>query len=297
MPHRLYGHVDAAENYSVGRWCRMRARRSRRCARDGPRADPGRRHRALFQGADAGAFGGAADAARDPRRGARARCDAEGVGGAACRTGAAAIRRWPRGFGRATACASSARWRCWKRPAARSPTGTATACRRCSIRTRRVKVFLDAGPRRALPPDRRPVRRHAGGRRAGRGERARGSPARSAAAGHEGPRRALAEPASRRRDHARRSGGRAESATPGATPSGRSPGSAIRCRAGAWCRRRPPRPWWKRRFPGLDEQRHAALRPQRHARDQHRLVRRQRLKAERPHQRREHDRGFDRRKA
>ena len=22
MPHRLYGHVDAAENYSVGRWCR-----------------------------------------------------------------------------------------------------------------------------------------------------------------------------------------------------------------------------------------------------------------------------------
>ena len=22
MPHRLYGHVDAAENYSVGQWCR-----------------------------------------------------------------------------------------------------------------------------------------------------------------------------------------------------------------------------------------------------------------------------------
>src|ERR1700691_2214640 len=22
MPHRLYGHMDAAENYSVGRWCR-----------------------------------------------------------------------------------------------------------------------------------------------------------------------------------------------------------------------------------------------------------------------------------
>src|SRR5499426_2611597 len=21
VPHRLYGHVDAAENYSVGRWC------------------------------------------------------------------------------------------------------------------------------------------------------------------------------------------------------------------------------------------------------------------------------------
>ena len=22
VPHRLYGHIDAAENYSVGRWCR-----------------------------------------------------------------------------------------------------------------------------------------------------------------------------------------------------------------------------------------------------------------------------------
>ena len=22
IPHRLFGHVDAAENYSVGRWCR-----------------------------------------------------------------------------------------------------------------------------------------------------------------------------------------------------------------------------------------------------------------------------------
>src|SRR5512136_2810926 len=22
VPHRLYGHLDAAENYSVGRWCR-----------------------------------------------------------------------------------------------------------------------------------------------------------------------------------------------------------------------------------------------------------------------------------
>ncbi len=27
VPHRLYGHVDAAENYSVGRWCVDAARR------------------------------------------------------------------------------------------------------------------------------------------------------------------------------------------------------------------------------------------------------------------------------
>ena len=36
QPHRLYGHVDAAENYSVGRWCAMR----RRCSME--QRPPGR---------------------------------------------------------------------------------------------------------------------------------------------------------------------------------------------------------------------------------------------------------------
>src|SRR6267154_1908418 len=62
VPHHLYGHVDAAENYSVGQWCQD----------GGAPADPGRRDRALFQGPDAGSFGSAADAARCPRRGAEA---------------------------------------------------------------------------------------------------------------------------------------------------------------------------------------------------------------------------------
>ena len=61
-----------------------RARRSTRRRRDGRAADPGRRHRALLQGADPGAFGGAADAARDPRRGAGA-LRRRGRRGAACR--------------------------------------------------------------------------------------------------------------------------------------------------------------------------------------------------------------------
>ena len=37
VPHRLYGHVDAAENYSVGRWCAGCARRARRGRAGGAR--------------------------------------------------------------------------------------------------------------------------------------------------------------------------------------------------------------------------------------------------------------------
>ena len=33
VPHRLYGHVDAAENYSVGRWCRDVEEALARCHR------------------------------------------------------------------------------------------------------------------------------------------------------------------------------------------------------------------------------------------------------------------------
>ena len=34
VPHRLYGHVDAAENYSVGRWCDEASAALRECARE-----------------------------------------------------------------------------------------------------------------------------------------------------------------------------------------------------------------------------------------------------------------------
>ena len=96
VPHRLYGHVDAAENYSVGRWCQDARRRLDEASAARPAADPGRRHRALFQGADAGAFGGAADAAGNPRRGAGA-LRRRGRGARCTPSWPAAIRRWRRG--------------------------------------------------------------------------------------------------------------------------------------------------------------------------------------------------------
>ncbi len=131
VPHRLYGHVDAAENYSVGRWCEDAARRSRDVRARRAAADPGRRHRALFQGADAGAVGGAADRRRKSAR----RC-----GRGSTREGVEALhaelaRRDPAtaraARSRATACGSRARWRCSRRPGARSRLARATACRRC----------------------------------------------------------------------------------------------------------------------------------------------------------------------
>ena len=72
VPHRLYGHVDAAVNYSTGQWLRDVGDGARRAGARRPHGDPGRRHRALFQGADGGACRRAADPGRDPQRCARA---------------------------------------------------------------------------------------------------------------------------------------------------------------------------------------------------------------------------------
>ena len=88
--------------------------RARRAA-----ADPRRRHRPLFQGADAGPVRCAADPGGDPRRGAGAAAR-EGVGARCMPSSRAAIRRRRRRSGRATGSASCARSRCWTRPAARS---------------------------------------------------------------------------------------------------------------------------------------------------------------------------------
>jgi tRNA dimethylallyltransferase len=59
-PHRLYGHVDAAENYSAGRWC-ADAAAALAAAKQERRMAVGRRHRSLFQRADARARRGAAN--------------------------------------------------------------------------------------------------------------------------------------------------------------------------------------------------------------------------------------------
>ena len=94
-----------------------------------------------------------------------------------------------------------ARWKwCW-RPGARSPTGIARVCRRWSSRRGRRKSSSPASARnwwrasrRALPPCSQPAR-------SSEVRALRRAQARSAAAGDEGARRALADPPSQRRDH------------------------------------------------------------------------------------------------
>ena len=87
VPHRLYGHVDAAVNFSAGAWVADAAKVLAEARGARAPADLRRRLRAVFQGADARAVGGAADSARNPRRRARA-AGARRRRGAACRTGA-----------------------------------------------------------------------------------------------------------------------------------------------------------------------------------------------------------------
>ena len=68
VPHRLYGHVDAAENFSVGRWMRRRARGAGRGKGAGADPDHRRRHRPLFQGFDQRPGRRAADSGGHPGR-------------------------------------------------------------------------------------------------------------------------------------------------------------------------------------------------------------------------------------
>ena len=147
VPHRLYGHVDAAENYSVGRWCADAAAALAAAQRAGTAGDRRRRHRALFQRADARACRRAADPGRDPQRRARAACERRRR--RRCMPNSPRAIR-PRGAAdrRATAPASRARskW-CW-RPAVRCSTGTRRTSRATIDLARVAKVFLDAGSRR-----------------------------------------------------------------------------------------------------------------------------------------------------
>ena len=78
MPHRLYGHVDAAVNFSAGRWVSDAADGARGSPRAKSPADIHRRLRAVFQGADARPVGGAADPA-EIRDSVRARLERDGV--------------------------------------------------------------------------------------------------------------------------------------------------------------------------------------------------------------------------
>ena len=238
MPHRLYGHVDAAENYSVGRWC-VDARAALAEAARAARVPILVGGTGLYFKALTAGLAAVPPIPAEIRAAVRARLARRGRGRAACRACAARSGCRRAAQCRATARASPARSKsCW-RPAARWPTGTARACRRSSMPARAVKIFLAPDRAELYAPHRRALRRHAGGRRARGGARARGARARSAAAGHEGARRAVADPPSARRDHARGGGRKAASGTRGATPSGKSPGFAISSEmAPGWRRRR-----------------------------------------------------------
>ena len=192
VPHRLYGHVDAAVNFSAGAWVADAANVLAEARAAKAPADLRRRLRPVLQGADARPVGGAAD----PGRGARSRSRAAGARwrrGAACRTGAArsgvgrtpeAARPHPHrpraGGGRSDRPRAD-------RLASRRPAAAAAA-------GRILRAVPRARARSALCADRCAVRRDAGRRRAGGGRGAGRAKARSAAAGDEGPWRAGADP-------------------------------------------------------------------------------------------------------
>ena len=209
-------------------------------------ADPGRGHRALFQDADPRARGRAADPAGGPLGGARpARA---GRGGAALRRADPARpgNRAPADAGRPRPHHPGAGGGRGDRPLAhrlasrRDDAGARPgSCREGVSRAR---------PRRTLPPDRCAVRADARRRCARGGRGARRPFALALAARHEGAGRAVADPASPRRDSRWRRRPRPASATAAATASGRRPGSAINCRIGPGWRPTSPKrrscaPW------------------------------------------------------
>ena len=139
MPHRLYGHVDAAENYSVGRWCSEVA---------APLAECVQQRRAAILVGGTGLYFNALTrglAAVPPipaeiRDAVRARLASEGVAvlhaELAARDPMAAAQ-----LSQAIAPASPARLKSYWRPAARFWIGTTTTSRRLSI-SRALRKFF-----------------------------------------------------------------------------------------------------------------------------------------------------------
>ena len=195
VPHRLYGHVDAAVNFSAGAWVADAAKvlAEARAQNRLPIfvGGSGLYFKALTRGLSA------VPPIPPEMRDRRARAaGARRRRGAACGTCCGAIRRRaerlkPRDRTRIARAlevveATGRSLTDWHREGLPPllPPGQFTA------------VFLDAGARRALCADRRAFRRDAGSGRAGRGRGAGGAQARSAAAGDEGAWRAGADPAS-----------------------------------------------------------------------------------------------------
>ena len=229
VPHRLYGHVDAAVNFSAGSWvadaanvlAEARAQKTLPIFVGGS----GLYFKALTRGLSA-----VPPIPPEIREGVRARLERDGIEALHAELGrrdpASAERLKPRDRTRIARAlevveATGRSLTDWHRDGLPPllPPGTFNA------------LFLDARSRRALCADRCPLRCDAAGRRAGGSGGAGGAAPRSPAAGDEGPWRAGADPASgRERSRLRR---RPPSAAPipAITPSGSSPGSGTSCRS------------------------------------------------------------------
>ena len=203
-PHRLYGHVDAAVNFSAGAWVADAAKMlsEAQAAKRLPIfvGGSGLYFKALTRGLSA-----VPPIPAEVRDSVRARLERDGVEALhaelALRDPASAERLKPRDRARIARAlevveATGRALTDWHREGLPPllPQGEFHA------------LFLAPERDQLYAPDRCAVRRHAGGRRIGGGRCAGRATARSAAAGDEGPWRAGADPAFAGRNHPRGSG-------------------------------------------------------------------------------------------
>ena len=242
VPHRLYGHVDAAVNFSAGAWVADAAKvlAEARAEKRLPIfvGGSGLYFKALTRGLSA-----VPPIPAEMRDAVRARLERDGVEALhaelARRDPASAERLKPRDRTRIARAlevveATGRSLTDWHReglPPLLPPGEFSRAVPRARARP-------------ALCADRCAVRRDAGGGRAGGGRGAGRAKARSAAAGDEGPWRAGADPASAAARSRARRPPKSAAPIPATTPSGSSPGSGTNCRSSnGWRRRRRGGGW------------------------------------------------------
>ena len=233
-PHRLFGEIDGAINYSVGSW----SRRAQEILA-GIGTEPvifvggtGLYFRALTEGlSDMPAVPEAVRAAIRAKAEGRATADLHAELAALDPATAARLR-------------PSDRQRILRALEVFAATGRPLASFQGARAAPALNpgewagLFLAPGPGGALPAHRRPLRRDAERGRARRGRRADEAPSRSGAAGHAGARGPASDRPFRRKAVARRGRASGRSSTPATTPSASSPGRGISSRASTGSRRR-----------------------------------------------------------
>ena len=251
VPHRLYGHVDAAVNFSAGAWVADAAKVLAEVRAENRLpifvGGSGLYFKALTRGLSA-----VPPIPAEVRDAVRARLERDGVEALhaelARRDPASAERLKPRDRTRIARAlevveATGRSLTDWHReglPPLLPP-------------ERILRAVPRAGARSALRADRCAVRRDAGRGCAGGGRGAGRAETRSPAAGDEGPWRAGADPplAAARSRAIRRP--KSAAPTPATMPSGNSPGSGINCRNSNGWRRRRRGGGWAESFRGARE--------------------------------------------